>query len=422
MAKVLLKSVTISDKSSSHHGKTVDVLINNGKIMQIGTLDDTQAKVIDGKGMILSQGWVDMRAWFADPGFEHKEDNESGRLAAASGGFTHVAILPNNQPVTQTKNDISYLKSGNATELTQLHPIAAVTLGNKGEELTEMIDLHTAGAVAFSDGLKPIWHSDILLKSLQYLQKFDGLLIDRPEDLNLNMFGVMNEGISSTSLGMKGMPNLAEDLITERNLSILSYAGGKLHLSCISSEQSLAMIKAAKKKGLSVTCDVASYQSQYDDSYLSDFDSAYKVNPPLRTANDNKAIVKALQDGTIDVIVSNHIPHDEESKKLEFDLADFGITGLQTFAHDLTILSAKVELDLLIEKVSINPRRLLKITENPIEEGQEADLTLFDPNHPWVLDASTNQSKSESTPYWKKELKGKAVAVFNNQLSHFTAL
>ena len=276
-------------------------------------------------GMFLSQGWVDMRAWYADPGLEHKEDNETGRKVAQAGGFTHVAVLPNNEPVTQNKNDVTYIKSGNTRELVQLQPIAAVSLGAKGEDLTEMIDLHTAGAIAFSDGIKPIWHSDILLKSLQYLQKFDGLLIDRPEDLNLNMFGVMNEGVNSTVLGMKGMPNLAEDLIVERNISILNYAGGRLHLTCISSDKSLALIKAAKKKGLQITCDIASYQPLMDDSSLVDFDSAYKVNPPFRTKTDNKALIKSLRDGTIDVLVSNHLPHDEEAKNLEFDLAEFGI-------------------------------------------------------------------------------------------------
>lgn len=420
MTKILLKSVTISDSGSSHHRKVKDVLLEKGKVSEIGKIEsDKSAKVFDAKGMILSQGWVDMRAWYADPGLEHKEDNESGRQVAQAGGFTHVAILPNNKPITQSKNDVSYLKSGNLTQLTQLHPIAAVTLETKGEDLTEMIDLHTAGAVAFSDGLKPIWHSDILLKSLQYLQKFDGLLIDRPEDPNLNMFGVMNEGESSTSLGMKGMPNLAEDLVVERNISILKYAGGRLHLNCISSDRSLALIRAAKKKGLHLTCDVASYQPLFDDNVLEDFDTACKVNPPFRTKTDNKALFKGLEDGTIDVIVSNHTPHDEECKKLEFDIADFGIISQQTLAHDLSALSEKIDIHLLIEKVAKNPRTLLKINSESIEEGATADLTLFDPSATWKLDSKSNRSKSESSPYWNKELRGKAIAVFNNGKNHF---
>ncbi|QSE95905.1 dihydroorotase [Fulvivirga lutea] len=414
MAKVLIKSVTISNKGSAHHGKVVDVLVSGGEIKKIGKVTEEVKTTINGKGMILSSGWVDMRAWLADPGLEHKEDLESSRLAAADGGFTHVTALPNNQPVTQTKNDVAYIKGGNAGSLVQLHPIAAVTLGAKGEDLTEMIDLHTAGAIAFSDGLKPIWHSDILLKSLQYLQKFDGLLIDRPEDIHLNMFGVMNEGVESTMLGMKGMPNLSEDLIIQRNLSILAYSGGRLHLTCLSTEKSVALIKEARKKGLNVTCDIASYQPLLDDSALEGFDTSFKVNPPLRIQADNKALIKGLQDGTIDVIVSNHIPHDEECKKLEFDLADFGITSLQTVASNLSALSEKVDMHLLIEKVTTNPRNLLGLDAATIEEGAEADLTLFDPNAKWKLNSSSNKSKSVNSPYFNQELKGKAIAVFNN--------
>lgn len=422
MSKVLIKSVKISNTGSSYHGKVVDVLISNGEIKQIGKVTEEAKQVIDGKNKILSKGWVDMRAWLADPGFEQKEDLESGRMAAMEGGFTHVAIMPNNKPVTQTKNDISYLRAGNATALTQLLPLAAVSLDVKGEELTEMIDLHSAGAIGFTDGIKPIWHSDILLKSLQYLQKFDGLLIDRPEDLHLNMFSVMNEGVNSTMLGMKGMPNLAEDLTVERNLSILEYAGGKLHLTCMSSDKSLVLIKAAKKRGLNVTCDIASYQPLLDDGELKTFDSNYKVNPPLRTKENNKALIKALQDGTIDAIVSNHIPHDEECKKLEFDLADFGIINLQTLASNISELSEKVAIDILIEKVSTNPRELLKLENDPIEVGAKADLTLFDPDHNWTLNSKSNNSKSENSPYWGKELRGKAMAVFNNGLTHISKI
>ncbi|HNP19122.1 MAG TPA: dihydroorotase [Fulvivirga sp.] len=416
MTKILIKSAKILNQGSSHHGKVRDVLIDKDKIVKIGKISEKANQEIDAKGMVLSMGWFDMRAWFADPGFEHKEDITSGREAAMEGGFTGVALLPNNNPVTQTKNDISYLSSGNRLSITQVYPIAAVTHDTKGEDLTEMIDLHTAGAIAFSDGLKPIWHSDILLKTLQYLQKFDGLLIDRPEDIHLNMFGVMNEGMTSTMLGMKGMPTLAEELIVQRNLDILTYAGGRLHMSCISSDKSLALIRAARKKGLHITCDMASYQTSFDDSALKDFDTAYKVNPPFRTPAEIKALIKGLQDGTIDVIVSGHIPHDEECKKLEFDHADFGITSLQTVAANIASLSEKVEMELLIEKLTTNPRKLLKLPIHNIEEGEMADLTLFDPNHKWTLEPKTNKSKSVNTPFWKVPLKGKTVAIFNNGL------
>lgn len=413
MKKILLKSAKVIDESSPHHNKTVNVLIDKGNITKIGKETPDADKVIDAKGMILSPGWFDMRASFGDPGYEHKEDIASGLETAAAGGFTGVALLPNNKPVTQTKNEVSYLKSRNAGSITEIFPIGAVSIDAKGEELTEMIDLHHAGAVAFSDGIHPIWHTDILLKSLQYLQKFNGLLINLPEDTRLNLFGTMNEGVNSTMLGMKGMPKLSEELIVQRDLELLQYAGGRLHFTNISSERSVAMIKAAKKRGLEVSCDIAAFQTAFDDSALSGFDTNFKVNPPFREKKDNKALIKGLQKGTIDVIVSSHIPQDEESKKLEFDLADFGIISLQTVAHNLSVLSDSVDMELLIKAVSHNPRKLLHLPVPAIKEGEHANLTLFDPAHEWVLDSKSNKSRSKNSPFWSKTIKGKAVAVFN---------
>lgn len=415
--KILITSAQIVDSKSKYHKKTADVLISNGQIDKVGKLADIKAdKVIDGKGKILSTGWFDMRATIGDPGYEYKEDFTSAADTAFSGGFTGVAVLPNTKPVVQTKNDIKYVLAASQGGV-EFHPVGAVTIDNKGEDLTEMIDLHTAGAVAFSDGKQPIWHTDILLKSLQYLQKFDGLLIDRPEDIHLNMFGVMNEGISSTSLGMKGMPNLAEDLIVQRNLEILAYAGGRLHLSNISSAGAIALIKNAKKKGLNVTCDIASFQTAFTDNDLHDFDTNLKVNPPFREEKDNKALLKALQDGTIDVIVSSHVPQDEESKKLEFDLADFGVISLQTVAADIVRLSEKIDIEVLIDKVTRMPRELLGLNQPIIKEGEEANITLLDPKALWTLDEKSNKSKSKNSPYWGKELKGKVVATFKGKES-----
>jgi dihydroorotase len=313
----------------------------------------------------------------------------------------------------QTKNEISYLIKGNDSQLVQIHPLAAVTRNNKGEELTEMIDLHEAGAVAFTDGLKPIWHTDILLKSLQYLQKFNGLLIDHPEDIWLNLFGQMHEGVNSTRLGLKGMPRIAEDIAVTRNLELLGYAGGRLHFSRLSSGRSVDLIRAAKKK-LSVSCDVNVYQALLDDSVLFDFDTNFKVNPPLREKQDNDALIKGLKDGTIDVITSGHTPHEEESKNLEFDLSDFGMINLQTFASNLVTLSQAIEFEILIEKITSNPRKLLGLDVPKIDVEEKANLTLFDPNKTWTFDEKVNLSKARNSPWLNKEIKGKAVAVFNN--------
>jgi len=410
--KILIKQAKILDENSTYHKKTVDVLITKGQIRKIGkSLTDKADKEINGKGCLLSIGWFDMQTVSGDPGNEHKEDFSSLKAAALAGGFTAIAVLPKNKPVTQSKNDISYLK--NQSDAVDIYPVAAVTRDTKGEELTEMIDLHTAGAIAFSDGLRTIWHTDILLKSLQYLQKFDGLLINRPEDIYLNMFGVMNEGESSTMLGMKGMPVLSEVLSIKRDLEVLNYAGGKLHFSNVSTLEGIKLIKSAKKSGLNVTCDIASFQTSFTDNDLNDFDTNLKVNPPFRSKKDNTALLKALQDGTIDVIVSSHQPHDEESKKLEFDLADFGVSSLQTTASDLCRMAKDVDIELLINKVTKAPRELLGQEVPTIAEGEKANLTLLDPNAEWKLDATTNKSKSANSPFWSKNLKGRVKAVIN---------
>jgi dihydroorotase len=412
--KVLVQSAKIISKGSSHHLKKRNVLISGGRILEIGDKNYTADKVIDADGMIVSAGWFDLGVFAGDPGLEHKEDLASIAKTAAAGGFTEIALLPNTHPTVQSKNEISYITQGNSNRLVQLHTLAAITKSCKGEELTEMIDLHEAGAIAFTDGLKSVWHTDIFLKSLQYLQKFDGLLIDHPEDNWLNLFGQMHEGVNSTALGLKGMPRIAEEVAVRKNLELLEYAGGRLHISKISTAKTVEMIRSAKKKGLQVSCDIASYQPLLDDSLLEGFDTNYKVNPPLREKSDADALIKGLKDGTIDVLVSGHLPQEDESKMLEFDQAEFGMINLQTFAAQLASLSKSIELEVLIEKITSAPRHLLKVEIPIIESGEKANLTLFDPNRAWRLDEKTNFSKSKNSPWLGSELKGKAVAVFNN--------
>jgi dihydroorotase len=417
--KLLIQSAKILDADSPFHKKTRNLLITNGRIADIGEKKFSSDKVIDASGMILSTGWFDLGTFVGDPGYEHKEDISSVTRAAQAGGFTGLAVLPNTQPSVQTKNEVSYLKSGNAGRLVQIHPMASVTRQNKGEELTEMIDLHEAGAVAFTDGLKPLWHTDILLKALQYVQKFNGLLIDHPEDTWLNLFGQMHEGVNSTMLGLKGMPGIAESISLSRNLDLLRYAGGRLHAARLSTAKSIDLVRAARKKGLAVTCDIAAYQPLFDDSALAGFDTNYKVNPPLREKQDNAALIKGLTDGTVDIISSGHLPQDAESKNLEFDQADFGMINLQTFAANLVSLSGRVALEKLIEKVTLAPRKLLGLPVPRIDVGEGADLTLLDPSREWMLDEKTNLSKSKNSPWWGQVVKGKAVATFHN--GHFVS-
>lgn len=412
--KILLQSAKILAADSPFHKKTKNVLIHNGTIAEIGDKNYSADKVISAKGMFLSLGWFDLGTSVGDPGFEQKEDLASVTRAAEAGGFTSLAILPNTSPSVQTKNEVSYLLGGNANRLVQIHPLASVTRGNKGEELTEMIDLHHAGAVGFTDGLKTIWHTDIFQKALQYTQKFSGVVIDHPEDTWLNMFGQMHEGVNSTKLGLKGMPGIAESLALSRNLDLLQYAGGRLHAARLSTGKSIDLIRGARKKDLRVTCDITAYQALLNDGALVDFDTNYKVNPPLREKADNSALIKGLVDGTIDAICSGHLPQDVESKSLEFDQADFGMINLQTFAANLVSLSDKVGWDVLIEKVTAGPRRVLGLPVPSLDAGQPANLTLLDPSATWTLDESTNLSKSVNSPWWGKPVQGKVVAVFNN--------
>jgi dihydroorotase len=411
--KILIQSPQIIDANSPFHKKEKNVLINNGRIAEIGDKNYSADKVIKAEGMKLSVGWFDLGTFVGDPGLEHKEDLDSVARASAAGGFTEIAVLPNTAPSVQSKNEISYITQGNDNRLVQIHALASVTKNNKGEELTEMIDLHSAGAVAFTDGLKSIWHTDILLKSLQYLQKFDGVLIDHPEDNWLTLFGQMHEGINSTMLGLKGIPRIAEEIAIGKNLELLAYAGGRLHFSRISSGKSVELLRAAKKK-LKVSCDIAAYQPLLDDSTLTSFDTNYKVNPPLREKADNDALIKALKDGTIDLLCSGHLPHEEESKKLEFDHADFGMINLQTFASNLVALSKWIDYDVLIEKVTTAPRAILKREIPKIDIEEKANLTLFDPDKSWMLDDKTNFSKSRNSPWYGKKITGKVAAIFNN--------
>lgn len=422
--KVLLRSVRLIHKNSPFHQKEVDILIQDGMIRKLGLSTDTSdqesdLQVIDAQGKFVSVGWFDMQANFGDPGEEHKEDLQSGMAAAMAGGFTEVALLPNTQPVIQSKSEVRYLLEASGKPV-KLHPIAAVTRDAKGEELTEMIDLHHAGAVAFSDGLHALWHTQVMLKALQYMQKMNSLLINRPEDQHLTKYGDMHEGVQSTVLGMRGMPVLAETLAIERDLRLLEYvaemsvgASPRLHFSNISSQDSVRLIKAAKKKGLAVSCDVAAHQLYFTDEALADFDTDLRVNPPLRTEADRQALIEGVIEGTIDVIVSSHQPQDEESKKCEFELAAFGMTGLQTVLPILTQVFPQNLLEgTLLEKISSAPRTLLGKEQTTIEEGVSANLTIFDFDTVWTLNSNSNRSKSKNSPFWAKELKGRVWGTF----------
>lgn len=416
--KILIKQATIFDKTSPFHLEKKDILIENGIISDISAnIDAPEAQCIESEQLQVSTGWVDLNCVATDPGLEHKEDFESLSLAAKKGGFTDVAVLPNTKPVCQNKAAINYVKSHSGTNEVTFHPIAAVTKDTEGKDFTEILDLHHAGAVAFSDGTKPLWNADIYLKTLQYLAPFNGFLLVRPEDKDLALFGQMHEGITSTKLGMKGIPSAAEEIMIQRDLKLLEYAEIEsdipvVHFSQISTEQSVRLIREAKKKGLPVSCDIASYQLAFTDEDLQTFDTNLKVSPPLRSKSDNKALIKGLADGTIDCIVSAHHPQDEECKKLEFDLADFGMLNLQT-CFSTSLMYSQLNIEDLIEKFTTKPRELLRLTPKSINIGQKACLTLFDSTAEWTFTEKENVSKSLNSPFLNTTLRGKVIGTIN---------
>lgn len=410
---VLLQNGVIFDPHSQFHQQKTHLLLEKGRIAAIGGSSSTH-KTIDLKGAWICPGWVDMNAHFCDPGLEHKEDLQSGMKTAAAGGFTSVALLPNTNPVVETKSDVEYIRSKSGRPV-DLLPYGALSEGTKGENMIEILDLHAAGAVAFTDGIHPIWNAELLVKVLQYLQKVNGLVISRPKDVHLARLSQMNEGKVSTQMGLRGEPVLSEKLSIGNQLEVLRYAGGRIHFSMISSAEGVRQIRQAKKEGLQVTCDVGVHHLRFTDEDLTSFDTRYKIDPPFRTEADRKALVKAVNDGTIDAIVTGHQPQDRESKYLEFDLAEPGITGLQTAFAVIQSIEG-LDMDAAVRALTSRPRSILGLEPVCIEEGGAAVLSIFDPRAEWILDTNTNVSKSRNSPLWNKPLKGKALGIINKEI------
>lgn len=414
---LLIRSAKIIDSRSPYNGQTKDILVENGKITQIGDQPDApNAEILTGDNWHISPGWVDMRVSSHDPGQEHKEDLTTACEAAAAGGFTEIAVLPNTQPALDSKNTLVYIKQKSADGLVAVHPIGAVTRGCEGKDFTEMIDLTHAGAVAFSDGVHAIQNTHIFLKSLQYLQQVNRVLMNRPEDFDLTVFGQMHEGEVSTLLGMRGIPSIAEELMIMRDLKLLEYVGIKsavplLHFSTVSTANAVALIRRAKAQGLPVSCDIAAHQIAFEDSLLTNFDTNYKVNPPFRKKEDIEALWDGLADGTIDAIVSDHNPQDEESKNLEFDLAEFGIIGLETAFAVVNTYNTQLSIEQIVDTFTHRPRMILRLPEHTISEGHSANLTIFNPDKEWVY--SETRSLSKNSPFLGNRLKGKALYVIN---------
>ncbi|WP_041779589.1 dihydroorotase [Belliella baltica] len=404
---ILLKSLQLIDSEKIHPAQ--DYLIKDGEVISVDYRKiDFEIESIDCKGLFGSKGWIDLRCMMGEPGLEYKETIESLGEVLASSGFTKAVIMPNTLPTLQSKNEIRYVKAKSSTLFTELIIQAAATRDSKGEDFTEILDINNEGVFVFGDGVSPLSNPDRLMKILHYLQKFDGVLFDHSYDPLLAMFGQMHEGYVSTRVGMKGIPNISEDIAIQRNIEILRYTGGKLHIQTISSSKSVELIRIAKKEGLNITADVSIYQLIFSDSDLDSFDSNLKVMPPFRSTADRKALVDGLIDGTIDAIVSNHQPQDFDSKHMEFDLASFGMIGLQTFLPAMVKLADELTWPLLIKKITQGPAFVLKL-----KNSKGMGLTIFDPKEKWVFDQQSNLSLSRNTPWFGKELMGKVKYSFN---------
>jgi dihydroorotase len=410
--KTLLKNVQIFDRSSTYHKQSKDILIENDTIVKIeDTIEDNDAKLLQKEGLSVSKGWVDFKSDFSDPGYEHKEDLDSGMQAAAFGGFTHIGLLPSTQPAISGKTQVEYIRSRANGNVVSLHPIGTITENHKGENLVEMFDMFNAGVRVFSDDLLPV-SSGIMYRALLYSKNFGATIVSFPKDKSLAGEGMVNEGAASTQTGLKAVPTIAETIQLNRDLRLLEYTGGRLHITGVSCAESVDLIKAAKEKGLNVTADVHASHLVFNETAVVDFDSNHKVMPPYRREQDRLALWQALKEDTLDCIVADHRPFDKEEKDVEFDNAAFGAIALQTLFSSL--LEIENDVDLITDKISNKARAILGINQNTIEVGSKADLTVFCPTEEWVFDQNSNQSKSKNSPFYNKKMKGSVVAIINN--------
>ena len=414
--KLLLKLATIIDESSKHHHQKKDVLIENGNITQIATSiqKPNNCKEITLNNLHISQGWFDTSVCFGEPGFEERETIKNGLITAAKSGFTAVAVNPNTNPVTDSKASIEFLKNKAFKTATQLYPIGSFTKNAEGKDLAELFDMQNSGAIAFGDYNKPISNANLLKIGLLYAQNFDGLVLSFPQDNSIALNGLVNEEQNSTKFGLKGIPALAEELQIARDLYILEYTGGKLHIPTITTKKAVKLIKEAKNKGLNVTCSVAAHHLVLNDEEMGSFDANTKVSPPLRTLKDTKALIKGLKEGVIDIITSDHNPIDIEHKKLEYEKAKFGTIGLESLFGAVNPI---LDLDIIVKCLTTNPLKIFNIPSYSIAVGNKANITLFNPDEEYVFNDKHIFSTSKNSVFLNKKLKGKVYGIIANNKS-----
>ncbi len=419
--KLLLKGGRLLDPTSERD-EILDMLLIDGRIEKMGKSIPaaTGVETIELKGKIIAPGFIDMHVHLREPGFEYKETILTGCTSAATGGFTAVCCMPNTNPAIDDESVVRFIQSKAKAALNGLvdvHPVAAVTKGRKGEHLAPMAELAEAGAVAFTDDGDPVHDAEIMRRALEYAAMFNKPIIQHAQDLPMTKGGVMNEGLASTELGLAGMPSIAEDVMVSRDISLVEYTGTQYHVAHMSTAGATDLVRKAKARGLRVSSEVTPHHFTLTDDAVRTFDTNTKMNPPLRTREDIEAILKGLKDGTIDVIATDHAPHSYDEKQVEFPVAPFGIVGLETaIGLSVTELVNKgiLSLNQLIEKLSVNPRRILHLPTIKIAEGEMANLTIFDPLVEWVVDPTAFKSRSKNSPFGGVKLKGRSVGVINN--------
>ncbi len=416
--KLLIRQAKIIDQHSAFHNLTCDVLVIEGIIKKIAEkISDKADEEIDGKNCYLSPGFFDLHVNFREPGFEYKEDLESGCKAAMAGGFTGVLQMPSTFPVIQSRAGVELISNKTSGSLVDVRVAGALSVDLEGKDMAEMYDMSKSGAVCFTDDKRSVQDAGMMMRALLYSNNFSTLIMSFPNDKSISGKGQMNEGAVSTQLGLKGIPGIAEELMIARDLKLCEYTDSKIHFSTISTSGAVELIRTAKAKGLKVTCDVAAHHLLLNDSCLEEFDSRFKIKPPLRTDVDINALKNGLKDGTIDAICSDHSPEDIESKQKEFDLAAFGAEGLETaFAAAYTALKDVLSPEQLVEKFSGSPRRIISLPTIKIAEGEKANFTLFNLSDEWTVSATDIMSKSKNNPFIGKKLLGKIKAVVNKGL------
>ncbi|MEE9407206.1 MAG: dihydroorotase [Polaribacter sp.] len=412
----LIKSATIIDASSPFHKLQKDILICEGIITKIedSIPNKKEYQLVEKNNLHISCGWFDTSVSLGEPGYEERETIKNGLQAAAKSGFTAVAVNANSNPVIDNKSAVEFLINKANGFATNLYPIAALTQNSKGEEMAELYDMQQSGAIAFSDYKKPIANDNLMKVALLYAQNFDGLVFSFPKNNSIAGEGIANEGINSTKLGLKGNPALAEHIQISRDLFLLEYTGGKLHIPTISTAKSVDLIKDAKKKGLQVTCSVTAHHLTLTDDELHEFDSNFKTNPPLRTKTDIKALQKGVKSGVIDIITSDHNPMDIELKKVEFSEAKSGTIGIESL---FGAVSSVLNLEDFIENITTKPRTIFGLETTTISEGKKADISLFNPDENYIFTKEHILSTSKNSAFINKKMKGQVYGVFaNNQL------